>query len=352
MNRFKRAACGALAAALLLTTGCAQNGAPWAYRAGDVQLPVGVYIYYMLNASSAAETKLTELHEGEEGYTVPAYKQMLKEDIDGQTGDAFIRAEAEQSAKEHIAVEQKFAEKGLELTESELSYAKSSATGTWDGNQEFFNENGIAESSIRLIYENSLKTEKLFQETYGEGGERAATDEELQAHFAENYSKVDLMVFTKDFSGESGEDVEETQAKAEGYLKRLQEGEDMYDLIYEQMLDGAEDPATVQQPVAGSQSIVFYDAIRGSYYSDQLIDAALAAKLGEPVMTEDSVYYYILRRIETTETDFMTYRSNLLNELKGDEFDEIVEGWAAAVSAETNQSAVSKYSPSSLKVEA
>lgn len=351
MKFWKKALGGALAAAVLLA-GCSAGDTSWTYRAEGQQPPAGVYITYLINAMSTADSKLHEAQTEGETHEHGSYKDLLGEVVEGQTVAEFMKAEADRRIKEHIAVEKQFAGMNLTLGEAQAAYAASSAASAWSGNQEMYEESGVAESSLRLTYENQFKRDAIFNATYGEGGSAAVADQELKDVFQRDYAKVDMMIFLK----QTGEEADNAAVKtrAEGYLARLQAGEDLYDLIFEQEKEDAGDQAaTIEKPEAGSRAMIFTEGDKGYYYSDQLVDSALAATVGAPVLVEDATYFYLLNRVDilANEVDFQSYRSELLHALKDDEFESAVAGWAADISFEENTAALERYTPARLKIE-
>lgn len=367
MRFWKKAACLGLAAITVLTSACSGGDATWSYQSGDLKAPTGLYIIYMINAASQAEEKLAEENADNAEYEDPTYKDLLKTTVEGKDASQWIQEDAQQKLKEYFAVEQKFQEEELTLDEENQANVQVSAENTWQTYGEFYETNGVAQSSMELQMANSLKRESLFYHYYGEGGSNEVSDQELKDLFAKDYAKVEFMVFGKaqqDTVDSEGVVVETkdsldaaTKTRVEGFLKRFQDGEAFEDLVYEQEKEDAEttggDPSAVTKPEAGSRTMILSNEHKGSYYSDELIDGAMAAKVGEPVLVEDSSFFYILRRVDILEDpqSFEDYKDNLLNGLKYDEFDEMVSGWADEVSMELNQTVIDQYKPSKLKID-
>lgn len=350
MSFWKKAMGGALAAAMALTIGCSTADTGWAYRSAGQQPPIGVYINYMISAASSADAKLHETES--EAHEHSSYKDMLNEAVEGQTVADFMKAEAATKTKEFIAVENKFAELGLTLDESETAYAASTAASNWSGQKDFYETNGVAESSLRLIYENQFKRETLFNATYGPEGAETVSDDELKALFQKDYAKVEMMIFQKDTA--EGADNTAVKTRAEGFRKRLQEGENLYDLILEQEKEDAGESAdSVVRAEEGSRALILSEADKGYYYSDELVDTALASTIGAPVLAEDTNYVYLLSRTDIlgNAADFETYRSEILHTLRDDAFAAAISGWVESAGIEANQAALDRYTPQRLKID-
>ena len=78
--------------------------------------------------------------------------------------------------------------------------------------------------------------------------------------------------------------------------------------------------------------------------------AIVKGKAGESGMVTDDKYAYVYLVQDPLSGDtFENYRSTVLQNLKGDEFNETVAEWAAAVTLEENAASLRKHSPKHLK---
>lgn len=364
MKFWKRTTCAVLMALVLTLSGCGSQ-ATWVYRTSESQPPVGVYLIYMLNASATAEEKVKEEHEGEEGFEITDYDSLLKQTVEGVSVSQWMTDEADSLMRQYFATESRCAQLGISLSEEEIASAQTSAASEYDSYGAFYEEVGIAQSSLQMQVENSLKKDKLFDAIYGEGGEKEISQQELRDFFNEEFLKIEFMLFTKaiqdemDEAGEVVKTMEELDAestkRAEAYMKRLEAGEELEELVFEQEKEDAEasggDVASVTKPEPGARSMVLADFMKGSYYSDELIDGAKAMSVGDYSIVEDDYYLYVLHRIDVSDdtTSFESYKSSLPSLMKSDEFAEVLKEWGTQLEVETNTSALSRYKPSWLK---
>lgn len=70
---------------------------------------------------------------------------------------------------------------------------------------------------------------------------------------------------------------------------------------------------------------------------------------GIGMVTDDKYAYVYLVQDPLSGDTFENYRSTVLQNLKGDEFNETVAEWAAAVTLEENAASLRKHSPKHLK---
>ena len=84
---------------------------------------------------------------------------------------------------------------------------------------------------------------------------------------------------------------------------------------------------------------------------EKFINSVFEAKYNEPVILEDDENYYVTIRydISKDEKKFEDYRDSLLQELKGDTFDEMVKSWYKDYAVETNEDSAKRYKLKNLK---
>lgn len=366
MNFRKKTAAALLAFLLLVPfAGCGRD-TTWAYEADGWKMPAGLYINYMMDAFSLAETAVNDAKKAadpEYSPTTFTSAALLKEQVEGKSAPAWITDKTKQLAMEYFAVESKFTQLGLVLDAESVQDAEAMAASTWSYYKDVLDKNGIAESSLRLYYTNALKRQMLFEHIYGPKGERAVTEEFLREEFAGKYAKATLLLLmkTKDTTvleeGETKTPEEltaETKRKAEEYLDRLEKGEAMEDIVYEyrreQAPEGEKD--AVQRPDEEGISLVVKEGDETTY-GEELVHAILQGELGKPQLLEDDYAFYLFRRVDilSNPATFESYKQDLLADLKGEEFKAMTAEWGAGVNATPNQKAISRYTPGKITVE-
>lgn len=345
MQIVKKALSGLLVVSML-AVGCSSADKSWVFEYDGEKAPAGVYITSLVTAAASAQT---EVMTAQPEAQITSHKELLKQSIDGTPAADWIAADAYKIMQEYFAVENQFKQRGLELSAVELDYAKSMAASTYSSSKEFYEKNGVAEASVRLKIENSLKREAIFQSLYGEGGEQAVTETELKDIFQKDYAKIEIMGFNK--QNADGTENTEAKGKTEGYLERLKNGEKFADLMYEQAKEAYGDE--VEQPTEDDWTMII-STVNNTSYSEELVKAASSATVGEPVMTEDTNFVYIIVKqdILANVADYQKYSATLLSNLKSEEFDAAVEKWAGEVQLTSNASALSSYTAQKLKIDA
>ena len=264
LNIKKIAALSCAAAMLGSLTACGEN-TTWGAVIDGVQIPTGVFIYYLDSAHYDAQTKLNEQSaasqdvlspegaaaQSSETVTLPLFSSQ----IDGVDAKQWIYDEATKSMQEYAAVEAKFNEYGLTLSNEEKETAQVYLDQMWEYAEDYYTTKGISENSYRSIFLNSSKKQQLFEHIYSEGGERAVSDDEIKAYLDENYAMINYIeVELRDGEGNllKSDGKAERMEMLNGYIERYKNGEDFDDLnaeyvtYYENLKKAAEEAAAAE----------------------------------------------------------------------------------------------------------
>ena len=344
----KKLSAVALAAAMSFSlSACTLGSTSWILKYGDdnQEVPTGIYVQNMYTAYSAA------------GQYATGGDTLLESSIEDKTADQWIRDTAMNLTKQYLAVTLKFDELGLTLTEAENTNIQSMVDSVWKSYGESYTLMGVNRDSYQKMLEYTAKTGDLFQHFYGEGGELAPTEEEYKQYFNDNYDRTRAVSYAKtsvdtmtedelaaaEAELEEGETLPESgKAQAEAALARLQNGEDMITIIKEmeaeQESEEETDPSEYDNVVSVSNTSVPEVYRTGSH----------AMAVGEVKIIESDNYYYVVQKLELDPdgSELTARKSSLLQEMKADEFDAMVQEWIAALPELTvNEKTIEEFSP-------
>jgi len=355
MQKYLRRSILRLAAMLLtltiLLTGCTiGSGNSWVYRFGDTTMPAGVYLSCQISAISDAHNVY--------GDPMINTRDLLKATIEGVPATQWIESRTDAYARMYFLVEQRFDEMSLvydEVMEAATAYVLENA---WAQESGFYIQNNISKESVAIAAMNNTKLQEIFVKTYGEGGEREVSDDELKAAFEENYLYFNAFTVPKfaaapESTDKSAEELNaEMQALIEEYLTRLEAGEKIEVLAYEldkkQAEIYGEDPEAIEEYPDGVLE-TFIPPVYRDYYDQELVNAVSAAENNAFGVIEASNIFYIYQKVDIAETgSYDVYRSSVLMELKMSEFNKELLEQAAYLDVEVNKSAVNKYKVSKL----
>ena len=146
---------------------------------------------------------------------------------------------------------------------------------------------------------------------------------------------------SEDASSDTSTDTAETedtspeavQATAQGYLDRIQGGENVDDVIYAYQQSTASDPSTVtRNDSVDNITVIPADGHNTTTYSDDVINQMVAIAPGESALIQDSDnsrYYVVYKMDQDTNTEYYdANRDNILYEMKYDEFEQYLIDYA------------------------
>ena len=369
MKNFTKILCVVLALVMALSVASCSLSPEYAYDKDDIKLPIGVYIYYLYNAYSQAQSyaQASDLYDSATG-KYDGKKSFLKMEItddDGVTAVAedWIKNKAEEQIKTAVATMTKFNELGCTLDQTELDQAKEYYKSYWDqGYKETLEGYGISFDSFFMAgYTISVMDNDAFKAEYGKGGPSEVADADLQKYFTDNYTSYKYFSANL-YKSETAEDTEASESSAnvplsedeiaayqkefDGYASTLSTGGSFDDILkqYQTAHDITEDPSTQ------NVSIIEEDT------TDELMKTIKDMKDGQAmtiVIGDDdtSKQIYLLYREpitnkveEYTEAD-STNRDNVLSSMKGDDFKELIKKLSEDLGV-TLSSACSSYKPS------
>lgn len=267
LNIKKIAALGCAAAMLGSLTACGEK-TTWGAVIDGVQIPAGVFIYYLDTANYEAQQKLNEqtdtsadlspegaAAQSSETVTLPLYSSQ----IDGVDSKQWIYDRATELMQEYAAVEAKFDEYGLTLSDDDKQSAQVYLDQIWDYAGDYYTSMGVSENSYKSIFLNSSKRQKLFETIYSEGGEKSVSDDEIKTYLDENYALINYIdVELKDGEGNllKSDGKAERMEMLNSYIERYNNGEDFDELnaeyvtYYENLKKAAEEAAAAAEAQA------------------------------------------------------------------------------------------------------
>ena len=374
----KKLSAGLLAAAMTVgLSGCTLGTTSWILRYGEdnAEVPTGIYVQNMYTAYQAATQYVEDS------------SNVLGGEIDGRSADQWIRDTALNLTKQYLAVNLKFDEEGLTLTEAENTNIQTLVDTVWNLYGESYTLLGINRDSYQKMQEYSAKASDLFQHYYGEGGELAPTDEEYSTYFTENYDRTRAVYYAKnDVDSMTDEERAEAEAalaegetlpesgreQADAALSRIQNGEYIVTILQEIEAEQAAEGGSTDETADNSSSSAADDAADDtgsdsaadtetdpSQY-DNLVNvndtsvpeayrtASHEMAVGESRIVETDSGYYVVYKLELDPdgSELESRKASLLQEMKGDEYNDMIAQWVEELPVVTvNEATVEEFSP-------
>ena len=218
MEKLKRALAGFAACAVTASAAGCTSSTDYCITANGEKINVGIYINFLLNEMT--NQMYTMYYNG----TVTDLSECFDQEIDGVDFKTYVKEAAMDDVKNLAAVEAKFDELELTLSDEDQEELDESVASAWES-EEYYEYEGISEESLTRCYEYSYKYQAIFDYYYAEGGIEEVEESEIEDFLSENYIRYKLISIAK--STEEDEDTAEEEDAAslalfEGYLEEAQ----------------------------------------------------------------------------------------------------------------------------------
>lgn len=365
MSLIKKLSAVAVTSAMALSLASCGKDTTWGAKIDETELRAGIFIYYQSDAFSRAYDYMTETDTDVMAIT-----------IDGKSTADWVNDEAVKGMQEYVAVENKFNELGLTFENKEEELAKANVEQWWEYVSEYFEGIGVSQESYLDIVINGEKKAAIFDYYYGEGGEKEVAEADIKAHLNENFARIKYIDMPlKDGEGNllKSEDKAEIKAMAEDYIERMKNGEafedisDEYDEYYNGLIEAAAAETTDDTTTADDNTIelnldettadteeddelVLLGSVTSADYpvpsasvNEKVVGDAMA--VGEyQLIEEDEIYYIVYKMDLFADEEYYDYKkTDVLNELKGEEFDATIASWTESQNVVINDAAVKRY---------
>ena len=365
MKFFKKGLALALLAILIFSlTSCADT--TWVYKYKDYTMTSGEYLAYQTNSYQLAfsnvseqlnptQSEETSAEEAPAAVTVTK-KEVFAATIDDKSAVDWINEETLSSVKKALYINTMASEKGVELSESEISSVTSNANYYWSVYGEaFFLPNGISQESAMKYYTTSALASALFMKLYDEGGEKAVPTADIQEFFYENYARFKFgYASLQDAEGNAiaDEEAKVIRDRFDGYLKEVNEKNadiDTFITAEEDLISDTNQSIPEGGVIDRNKIIPKVD----SGYNEEMVKQILEAPEKKAVVFEDSNYIFIIEKFNIKEraTDFENNRSSALISFKFEDFSKEIDDYVASNDfvVTANDASVKKYNPKNIQ---
>lgn len=347
-NLLKPVALIGAAAVLLTASGCGDSS--WSFKTSEKTLSNGEWIYYTNVAYSQGVSKIQEDQPDVEldKTDIATLKIEDKDALD------WIKDEATKAAVANLALEKLAKENNVVLDETTVSDTESQYAYYYNLGKDFYTNLGVSkESFYDANVRSPMLSNEVFKAVYGKGGKQEVTDDELNKYFTDNYTDYYYLVYSLKTTDEEGKSVDvddETKDKITTnfgkYAKMLNSGEgDTAKVEEEYKTDFEATSVPSSSNVANLENTTLGDDLKKAITD-------LKEKTAT-VTTINDAYYMIYKGAIADSTSKITddesvedriSRENILYAMKNDDYKKFLEDAQAALSYETNDECMSKYS--------
>ena len=226
-------------------------------------------------------------------------------------------------ASRYVAVNSEFKNKGLSVPASKRAALSEKVNDLWHLYGSYYESKGISKETIYKIELSKVYETLLLEERYSENGESPLSESDIKAYFRDNYASIRFVtgyLFDVDENGTT--EMTEAQKNAltssfNAAATAINGGTDISEAI--SLLGSPEiHSAVVSSTDSGSFPDGFFDAVKKL---DTNKSAAIV--LGS--------YVFLVQRMDAEDGEYecySEYRSDCLYQMKGEEFEKIVEDLA------------------------
>lgn len=353
MKHLKRGISLVLAFVLALSlTACGDT--TWVYKYDDVTITSGIYLAFLLDGySQVVSEESLDTTNGD----------VLSQDLsDGTSVVDKVKEVAKENVSQVLFAMSELKRLGVEMTEEDNSMVDTQSGSMWTYYSQFSNNayeiNGTNEESFKTYNRYNYSVTKLFETMYGEGGEKEISVDDLLDYFGSNYySFKSLSAPLVDTStGDALDDstVNETKERLDDYVTQLNDGVS-FDTVQalENIATGVADASNDEEPIETQANVLDADTISTSISEDALTQLE-SAEVNEAFAIETDTYYWVIQKCELDVSegseDFTNNRLDIMNALKGEEYDTWLTEQGNSIEITVNNHAVNYYSPKKLKV--
>lgn len=312
-------------------------------------LPAGIYLMSQLSAYSEALGKVED-----------SSKDPLKQTVEGQDTTDWIHSRTLELCRNYVWAERTFEEKGMSISEEEMTAQQSKIDTNWESYSAFYEKNGIGKESYSKFFLNNYKMQQIYDAYMEEPFE--VTDQEAKSYLDSDYARMDYfmlpLISFSTYQALSEESATAVRLAGDSMASALNDGsmtvedavkkyvKDAYGFAGDNEVDFDTDPT----------SYLYSSLIdrNSSSYNDQLIDALFAAEVDGPwAVSEQGSFYVVYHRTANyaDEAAFQELKESIVKQMHSDRFYDEMEGAYNAYELTEDAGAVRHYSVKNIKVD-
>lgn len=231
----------------------------------------------------------------------------------------------------YVAVNSEFKNRELSLTDTQKAEISQSTSDLWHLYGAYYENLGISKQTIYKIETSKAYENSLLAFYYGEKGEKPISEEELKAYFNEHYAAIRFVtgyLFNVDENGATTPFTEEQKTSAVN--------------LYNSVASMVNNGTAIEEAVGAlGENTEVHDTVVNSFsegsFPTGFFNAVKAIEVGKTGAVTLQNYVFLIKREDVFSEEygyFEAYRSQCLKNMKGEEFNKVIEGWASAYIAE------------------
>lgn len=224
------AVCAAAAVAAGSMSGCTSD-TQYPLSVGGDKINPGIYINYILGEMG---DKMYELYYAG---GIETADDCFDKQIDGVSFAEAVKNDALKSTKEFVAINAKFDEFELSLSDDEWAEIDASVSNAWSTNGEMLEYIGVSRESYKQVAASSYKRHEIFEYYYGNDGKEPVSDEEVQSYVNDNYIRYKMITYPKSLNDDEALKEQENKESEERFQHYLEEAQGLSFEEFDRIID-------------------------------------------------------------------------------------------------------------------
>lgn len=347
MSIKSRIAAIVLSAVMTVSLASCGEATRYAAKSGDYSIPTGVYVVGLIEGFDSFALNDETYKPNDAAY--------WQTQVDGVTIEQKVTDYAKDYVYTYLAVEKKFDELGLTISEEELAAANKSFDDQWESLKSLYEPNGCGKESFVQATLNQYKRYRIFNELYKIGGEKEVPDAEVDEYIKQNFSLVKFTAasfYNADGTVMTDEEKQKLFEGMEDLAKKVNSGEDADEIIDKYNKDNAPEGSEVEIDTTNevrNMTIFSRDQVTDTTLSDFVFDQM---KVGENKAFLGMDAAYMFCKMDPTSVEYMrlaVYDEAVTN-LKEGEFNDYLIDLGTQLEVKFNDETVKKYVASAMVI--
>lgn len=293
----KKAICAVLAAVLCLCTlsACSSGSG---VRVNGTEISKGVYLYFTDEAK--------------------------KENPDAD--EAALKEAVNKKISEYVAVNSIYADRGLSLSAEAKMELTQTVNSLWRLFGTYYTELGVTKQDLNNVEASEQYRDALIVDYYAPDGDEPIAEETLKTYFNQNYiafKSITGFLTTADNDGNAVPLSDAEKAALTTSFNNIANAINGGSSIEEQA-------NAVDNTIVNTETVVISKA--DTRYPAEFFTAVAAIQNGTAQAFSAGDYIFVVQREDITDEDrdlYSQYRTDCLKMLKGEAFQQVLDGWAA-----------------------
>ncbi|MDE5994861.1 MAG: hypothetical protein K2G60_05035 [Oscillospiraceae bacterium] len=222
----------------------------------------------------------------------------------------------------YVAVNSEFNNRSMTVSKSIRSSLSEDVNNIWHFWGKYYESLGISKETIYKIELSKVYETLLLEEYYGKNGPSPVSENDIKEFFRENYASVRFI---------TGYLFEVTE---NGTTEMTENQKDKLKKSFQAAADAINDGTTIEEAVKLLGSADIHDTVVNSKGNDNFPDGfwneIKEIEINKAGVIALGSYIFLVQKVDSEKGDYecySQYRSDCLYQMKGTEFDKIVQSW-------------------------